>query len=234
MMPIALMPAPSARLFKTCIAKYRKQAQTEAVEIVWKRFRASSCGASWFAALLAAYGCRCVYCDHSPVRSIDHRCAKTSDVRHAFAWKNFRPSCGDCNHQKGTGKIVDPLGEDPRGFIEYDVSTGKPAVSKKVTPRLQKKAESTMAILNYQTFNEARRAKRHRVLLVLAGFVNSEVGYDAARVMSELDAAEPHRAIVRDLIFGAEQNLHQWAPLVRGAIQKLPILKTWAQTPVKR
>ncbi len=127
MMPVALKPTPTDPTLKAGIDVYRKQAKTEAIGIVWKRFRASACGAAWFKELERAYGHRCLYCDHSPARSIDHRYAKSASVERAFAWKNFRPSCGDCNRLKGTRAIVDPVSADPRVFIEYDVSTGKPA-----------------------------------------------------------------------------------------------------------
>jgi len=39
-MPVALKPAPIDPTLKTCIGEYRKQAKTEAIGIVWKRFRA--------------------------------------------------------------------------------------------------------------------------------------------------------------------------------------------------
>ena len=38
------------------------------VEVVWKAFRASTCGKAWFDALVTAYGHRCLYCDHAPGR----------------------------------------------------------------------------------------------------------------------------------------------------------------------
>lgn len=232
MMPVARKPAPTAPALDTCIEVYRKQAKAEPIETVWKRFRASACGKAWFEELKAAYGHRCLYCDHSPVRSIDHQQAKSASDDGALEWDNFRPSCGDCNHWKGTLKIVDPVSEDPRVFIEYDVSTGKPAPSPTTTPARRKKAEATIRLLDFQTLNEARRAKLRKVLLTLTGFMAGEKGYDAARVIEELAAEEPHRAIVRDLVLGAETNLHQWSPLVRQAMKKLPTLKTWALKPI--
>lgn len=232
MMPVARKPAPTAPALDTCIEVYRKQAKTEPIETVWKRFRASACGKAWFEELKAAYGHRCLYCDHSPVRSIDHQQAKSASDGGALEWDNFRPSCGDCNHWKGTMVVVDPLSEDPRVFLQYDVTTGKPAPNPATTRARRKKADNTLRLLDLQTLNDARRAKRHKVVRALAGFVLGEKGHDAAHVLAELSAEEPHRAIVRDLVLDAEADLHQWSPLVRQAMQKLPTLKTWALAPL--
>ncbi len=231
MMPVALQPRPTEAALETCIEVYRKQAKAEPVETVWKRFRASKCGARWFLALQGAYGHRCLYCDHAPVRSVDHRDAKSRSVGSAFAWKNFRASCGDCNHQKGTQTIVDPVSEDPRAFITYDVSTGKPAPIPAPRTARRKKAEVTIKLLDHHTLNEARRAKLRKVLDALTRFLGGEAGFDEARVRKELSADEPHRAIVRDLVLGAEANLHLWSPLVRQAMRRLPFLKVWASRP---
>lgn len=152
----------------------------------------------------AAYGHRCLYCDHAPVRSVDHQQAKSASADGALAWDNFRPSCGDCNLWKGTMVVVDPLSEDPRVFLQYDVTTGKPAPNPATTRARRKKAENTLRLLDLQTLNDARRAKRHKVVRALAGFVLGEKGYDAAHVLAELSAEEPHRAIVRDLLLDAE------------------------------
>ncbi|MEO7331529.1 MAG: hypothetical protein ABI193_23345 [Minicystis sp.] len=228
---MALQTGPREAALETCIEVYRKQAKAEPIETVWKRFRASTCGGRWFLALQGAYGHRCLYCDHAPVRSIDHRDAKSRSVGSAFAWKNFRASCGDCNHLKGMQKIVDPVSEDPRAFITYDVSTGKPAPILAAKTARRKKAEVTIRLLDFQTLNEARRSKRHRVLDALTRFLAGEAGFDAARVRQELSADEPHRAIVRDLVLGADANLHQWSALVRQAMRRLPFLRTWALSP---
>jgi 5-methylcytosine-specific restriction endonuclease McrA len=232
-MPVARQPAPTTRALRTCIARYRTRAATEPLDVVWKQFRSSkTCGQLWFAALLDAYGHRCLYCDHAQARTIDHCKAKTTRVDHAFAWRNFRPACSDCNHQKGTRTIVDPVSEDPCEFLAYDVSTGKPATIPTLTGARQTKSDHTRPLLDNQTLNEARRAKRHKVLDVLARFNAGERGYDAARVRAELAATEPHRAIVRELVLGAEINLHQWSPLVRQAMRRIPTLKTWALAPI--
>ncbi len=229
MMPVASQSAPESSALKTCIEVYRQQAQTEPIEKVWKRFRASTCGKSWIDALKSAYGHRCLYCDHAESHSIDHRDAKSATVDRAFAWSNFRPSCGDCNRLKSTLAIVDPLSEDPRDFIEYDLTTGKPTPI--TTPARQTKAKATSRLLDHQTLNDARRAKRQRVLNALVRFLADEAGHDEARVIEELAVEEPHRAIVRDLVLGAEADLHQWSPLVRQAMRKLPVLKTWTLNP---
>ena len=231
MMPVARKPAPTAPALDTCIKVYRKQAKIEPIETVWKRFRASACGKAWFEELKAAYGHRCLYCDHAPVRSVDHQQAKSASDDGALEWDNFRLSCGDCNHWKGTMVIVDPVSEDPRLFIQYDVTTGKPAPRSTATPARRRKATLTIRLLDCQTLNDARRAKRQKVERALAGFVSGEKGYDAAHVLAELTAQEPHRAIVRDLILDAEAGLHGSSSLVRDAMQKLPTLKTWALQP---
>ncbi|MEP7125792.1 MAG: hypothetical protein ABJE95_32980 [Byssovorax sp.] len=231
MMPVAPKPAPTDPALRTCIDVYRNQARTEPVRIVWKRFRDSACGKSWFVELQSAYGHRCLYCDHSPTRSIDHRDAKSAGVADAFEWKNFRPSCGDCNRLKGTLATVDPVTADPFAFLEFDVTTGKPAARSTATRARRTKAETTLRLLNHPTFNDARRAKRKRVVDVLRRFTENEKGFDAARVLEELAANEPHRAIVRDLVLDAEADLHQWSALVRLAMKKLPTLKAWAVKP---
>jgi len=62
-------------------------------------------------------------------------------------------------------------------------------------------------------------------------FVSRKSNSNTAQVLAELAAVEPHRAIVRDLILGAEDDLHQWSALVREATRKLPALKAWALSP---
>jgi hypothetical protein len=184
MMPVAPQPAPTGKTLKTCIGKYRKQATTLPVATVWKNFRGSKCGKQWLDELHKAYGHRCLCCDHAEGRTIDHRDAKSLTVSGAFAWRNLRPWCGDCNNLKGTKTLVDPVSEDPRTFLVFDVTTGRPMVSPEAKPRQRKKAEDTRPVLDNQTLNEARRAKLHKVLDVMARFVAGEPGFGAARVIS--------------------------------------------------
>jgi hypothetical protein len=44
----------------------------------------------------------------------------------------------------------------------------------------------------------------------------------------------PHRAIVRDLILDADEDLHRWAPLVREVVHRIPDVKAWALAPLGR
>jgi hypothetical protein len=89
-------------------------------------------------------------------------------------------------------------------------------------------------LLDHQTLNEARRAKQLRVLDVMTRFLDREAGYDAARVLAELAEVEHHRAIVRDLILGARDDLHPWSALVRQAMRRIRRLKAWALAPIAR
>jgi hypothetical protein len=234
MMPVEPKPAPTDKTLKICIGRYRKRAKTHPIATVWKNFRGSDCGKQWLDALHNAYGHRCLCCDHAEGRTIDHRDAKSLTASRAFAWKNHRPCCMDCNNLKGTKTIVDPLTEDPRAFVVFDVYTGTPDVSPEVRPRQRKKAEDTLPLLDNQTLNEARRAKLRRVLDVLTRFLDDEAGFGRERVLAEFDEAEPHRAIVRDLILGAEDDLHRWSALVRHAMRRIRRLKAWALAPIAR
>jgi hypothetical protein len=234
MMPGKLRPAPRDRTLTTGIADYERRAEREPIEVVWKAFRASRCGDRWLDELHKAYGHRCLYCDHAEGRTIDHRDAKTRTSASAFTWSNHRPACGDCNRDKGTRQIVDPLTEDPRVFLVFDVNTGAPDVNPRVGRRRRDKAQNTLPLLDKHTLKEARRAKLRRVIDTMTRFVDDEPGHDAARVLAELAAAEPHRAIVRDLILGAEDDLHPWAALVREAMRRIRRLKAWALAPITR
>ena len=99
-------------------------------------------------------------------------------------------------------------------------------------PTQRKKSERTRLLLDFHTYNEARRAKLKRVLDVLTRFLDRERGYGPKRVRAELVDDEPHRAIVRDLILDAEADLHIWSPLLRKAMRVLPDLKAWALAPL--
>jgi hypothetical protein len=217
-----------------CLREYRRRARTQDVAAAWKAFRESACGRRWFHALLEAYGDRCLYCDHAPGRTIDHVRAKSVSATATFAWDNHRPCCGDCNHLKGIAPVVDPVTEDPRAIVVFDVTTGRPGPSPALKPRQRRKGESTRKLLDHQTLNDARRAKLHRVLDLLVRFLDGERGYGAARVRAELAEVEPHRAIVRDLVLGARRGAdeHQWAPVVRKALRRMPELETWAVAPL--
>lgn len=232
MMPVARRPRPSATDLDACLADYEQQATCEDVGVVWKRFRSSACGRRWFDALERAYGARCVYCDHAPGRTIDHCSPKSKGAAGVLAWRNWRVSCGDCNRLKGARTIIDPVRQDPRDFIIFDVTTGAPQVNPAADARRRKRAELAVQSLDHQTLNDARRAKRHRTLDVMSRFVEEEGGYDAARVLAELAQSELHRAILRDLILDAEADLHLWAPLVREVIRQIPELRSWALAPL--
>lgn len=233
-MPRTLRSAPTNRTLLTCVEKYEKQATTKTVTTVWKNFRDSKCGHEWLDELHRAYGHRCLYCDHGPATTIDHRDAKTRTVAHAFTWDNHRPSCGDCNRDKGTKAVADPLTEDPHTFVVFDVDTGKPDVSPEADPGQQAKAGDTRRLLDRFAFNEARRKKVRDVTETMRRFLDGERGYDEARVFAELHERESHRAVVRDLILDAEQGLHGWSALVCSVTQRIPRLKAWALTPVTR
>jgi len=232
MMPIPRRDPPDAPELTKCLAEVRKRAKVEDVAALWKGFRKSPCGLGWVDALETAYGKRCMYCDHSPGRTIDHRAAKKKSASRVFVWSNWRLSCGDCNRLKGSSNIVDPLTEDPRDAVVFDVSTGAPSVNPNARSSKQKKGEATRKLLDHQTLNDARRAKLHRVLRELAGFVAHQPDFNEGRVLQEIAHLEPHRAIVRDLILDAEIDLHQYSPLVRAAVAKLPALRSWALAPL--
>lgn len=233
MMPVAEQPAPSDEALLAGVARYRRKAEGGDVGAAWKAFRGSPHGVAWFEALTAAYGERCLYCDHAPGRTIDHATAKTASAAGTFAWKNHRPSCGDCNRLKGTRAIVDPVQEDPRGFVCFDTTTGKPELAPGA--RRKRKAEETRRLLDHQTLNDARRAKQRQVLVVMGRFLAGEEGYDERRVLDEVTFG-PHRAIVRDLVFDAEldPDLFEGAHLVRAVLRRLPGLRDWAKAPVRR
>jgi hypothetical protein len=89
-------------------------------------------------------------------------------------------------------------------------------------------------LLDNPTLNDERREKRKRVLGVMTRFCNGEAGFDAARVLAELAPTKSHRAIVRDLILTAEEDLDPWSDLVLETMQRIPGLKAWALSPIAR
>jgi hypothetical protein len=232
MMPVERRKAPRDLARRTSVEDYQRRAQKDGVEAAWKAFRASPGGKVWFEALQTAYGHRCLYCDHSPGRTIDHVLAKSASLAETFAWRNHRPSCGDCNRLKGKRPFVDPVAKDPRAFIVFDVATGKPAMSQTITPRQKRKAEKAehaRRALDQQTLNDARRAMRQHLLSILVRFLDGERGVGSREVLAALADGEPHRAILRDLIL----EEHAWSPLVRKATRRIPSLRTWAEAPLR-
>src|SRR5688572_10936817 len=128
MMPLQRRDPPDDPELTKGLADVRRRAKGEDFAALWKSFRSSACGLGWVNALEAAYGKRCMYCDHAPGRTIDHSTAKAKSASQMFAWENWRLSCGDCNRLKGSSTVVDPLTEDPRDAIVFDTATGAPAV----------------------------------------------------------------------------------------------------------
>ncbi|WP_197041193.1 HNH endonuclease [Chondromyces apiculatus] len=149
---------PRSATLKACLAKHEQQAQDGDLQAVWKRFRASPCGQSWFAKLETSYGRRCMYCDHAPGRTIDHCKAKSKDSASMFRWSNWRVSCDGCNRLKNSRSLPDPVRGDPRDFILFDVSTGSPGVNPAIPSSnkgRKRRAEVAVRILDHQTDAQA-------------------------------------------------------------------------------
>jgi hypothetical protein len=122
--------------------------------------------------------------------------------------------------------------EDPHLFLVFDVNTGKPDVNPNAGPGRRAKAHFTRTLLDKHTLKEARRAKVRKVVDTMTRFLDGAPSYDVAKVLAELADEEPHRAIVRDLILDAEEDVYPWSSVIREATRRIPGLKAWAITPL--
>lgn len=232
MMPrtiVVLTPKQEAEL-DACLESYRTSKATDP----WKGFRQSDCGALALRRLHEKYGTRCIYCDHGHGRTIDHAVAKSEKRDGTFEWSNWRPACGDCNNLKAKKTIVDPMNEEPRRFLEFDLTTGEPlSVS---TKRDKAKGEATRKLIDNQTFNEARRAALGRLVEALESWLApKQTKAERARLERKLrklfDLSTPHRAIYRDLLLQKDDALNPHRALALRALKLAPDLATWARNP---
>jgi len=237
-MPIRAVAAPALPALRDCLRAWRRRASRatarRAIPALWKGFRAAPCGKAWYEALLSCYGKRCVYCDHSPARTLDHRRPKARRITAVFDWANWAGCCGDCNRRKGsTGGLIDPYVDDPRHFFAFDVVTGSPDVLPTLAPRHRQRAEKTLRILDldHQVLTDARRAKCRVFLIALTALAADPSEVNRAAVQKHLTTAEPHRAILRDLILQDDALLNPHLAVVTTARGHMPELVAWAEQP---
>ncbi|MGE0711826.1 MAG: HNH endonuclease [Planctomycetota bacterium] len=235
MMPVAPQDKPGDKALLDCLADYRGRLTTQPVKQVWKNFRQAKCGKGWFAALLAAYGKRCVYCDHCPAWTIEHVSPKTSEGDDPFEWSNWLPACGDCNRGKSTLELLDPLEVDPRAFLQFDLLTGEPLLIDQADghPHARAKRMVENLGLKNQVFKDARRAKLRQAALKLRELMDAANATDLAEFAKELQRAEPHRAILRELFLEDDALLNPHAALARKAKEAHPELVEWATRPLE-
>ncbi len=228
-MPLDLPPAPEDRALRTCLRRARMRRGPGA----WKRFRASRCGKIAFDRLHDAYGGRCVYCDHTPGRTIDHSTPLSVRAAKAYAWENWRLACGDCNRLKGTRLVVDPVRSDPRDFLLFDVVTGAPEVRRDAGTTRSARGEETISALrlDHQIFNDARRRLRIDLVLRLRRLVGKPSDRQRRQVRELLDRSVPHRAVVRELVLEQDDALNPWRGLIVEALSVMPELLDWAHDP---
>lgn len=231
MMPRSFVELSSkqAEELENCLTSYR----ASKAKNPWKAFRESTCGVLALRRLHEKYGSRCMYCDHGHGRTIDHAIAKKGKKDGTFEWSNWRPACGDCNNQKSTKTIVDPVKDEPRSFLEFDLTTGAPINVARA--RAKAKGDATRALLDNQTLNEARRAALCRLVEALDSWLKSASAATRARREIELrkllEISTPHRAIYRDLLLQDDDALNPHRALMVKALAAAPELANWASKP---
>jgi 5-methylcytosine-specific restriction endonuclease McrA len=225
MMPATPAPQPADSKLRDCLRRYRKKTSKTA----WKQFRADgTCGATALGHLHAAYGTRCIYCDHAHGRSIDHVTPKGSKAAKQLTWSNWRAACMDCNNQKGTKRIVDPVKTDPRTYVVFDIVTGEPVVV--ATGKAKPVADATVVVLDNHTLNEARRAACVAIVAALKRVVDGEPGAIVS-FMELLERTTPHRAVLRELVLEEDRALNPYRDVVEAALVRMPTLAGWAAQP---
>ena len=235
MMPVAPQDKPGDQALLKCLADYSVRLKTQKVKQVWHNFRRSNCGKKWFAELLKSYGKRCAYCDHCPAWTIEHVSPKTGEGEDPFEWSNWLPACGDCNRSKSTLELINPLEVDPRAFLQFDLMTGEPILIDQADG--QPHAGATRMVENLglknQVFKDARRAKLRQAALKLKELMDAADVTDLAGFAKELQRAEPHRAILRELFLEDDALLNPYAALAKKAKAAHPELVTWATKPLE-
>ena len=224
-MPVAFVARPHDAELKDCLTKYRNSKRKN----VWKAFRADpDCGPCALHRLEHAYGARCAYCDHAHGRTIDHVAPKSAKPKARFDWANWRLSCMDCNNIKGVHTAVDPVRKDPRSYIVFNITTGRPEII--AVKRARPVAKVTSAMLENQTLNEARRTARVKMVDVLTRISDGEIG--ARRELAKLvERATPHRAMLRELVLETDGTLNPHRDVVDAVIAIVPGLQAWASAP---
>ena len=225
MMPLAYVQQPADKTPSDCVEKHKASKSATP----WKVFQQSKCGPHAIKKLQEACGTRCVYCDYAHGRTVDHVVGKTEDAATCFTWENWRACCGDCNNLEGKKRVVDPVKVDPRRHVCFDLTTGAPIAVD--TSRTTSVVETTLALLDNQTLNEARR--KARVDMVDALHQLTSVGGTRAlrKMKALLDRITPHRAMLRELVLEQDPTLNPHRPVVDAALKKMPELATWAADP---
>lgn len=234
MMPVAPQDKPGDEALLECLADYSGRLREQEVKRVWKNFRQAKCGKDWFAALLEAYGKRCVYCDHCPAWTIEHVSPKAGHDD-PFEWSNWLPACGDCNRGKSTLDLVNPLEIDPRTFLQFDLMTGEAILVDQADGQPHSGAKRMIENLGLenQVFKDARRAKLRQAALKLKELMDAATSIGLAEFGEELQRAEPHRAILRELFLEDDALLNPHAALARKAKAAYPELVDWATKPLE-
>jgi len=205
-----------------------------AAGLAWKLFRERSCGQRWWEHLRAAYDSRCVYCDHSPARTIDHHAPKSKSKQREYDWNNWRAACGDCNRLKSRRRPFDPTREDPRKGLGFEPDTGKPFFRPKCSRAARSRAQASMELgLDNQTFNEARRQTVRGFLSLLADHIEKRRTRSTKTAILDYlrDPGAGNRAVLRDLIL--EHRLSVYGPIVEKALRSIPELAAWAMAPLE-
>ena len=232
-MPVLRRVRPKGAALSACVKGWVIKARGGAGAAAWKGFRRSDCGSKWFDALVTAYGRRCVYCDHSPARTIDHVKPKAATPAAVFDWNNWLPACGECNRLKGTKVgLIRPHAEDPGEFIIFNVVTGAPDANTRGVPRKARKGVKTIKKLDldHQVLNDARRTVRERAVEMFLKLGRGEL--TPGEVVNGLRSNPAHSAIIRELILEADGALNPYLGIVQQAVALIPQLAAWAARPL--
>jgi 5-methylcytosine-specific restriction endonuclease McrA len=225
MMPRARPPRPKDERAERCL----RQAELDGTG--WKQFRSHDCGKRWWNHLASAYDFRCIYCDHSPARTIDHYEPKSrAKNRSEYDWDNWRAACGDCNRLKARRRPFDPTHEDPITGLGFSPDTGKPFVRPMCPRSARSRAQASLALgLDNETLNDARRRVVHGFLLLLSNYLENRAS--STEVLGYLKAPNVgNRAILRDMIL--EHHLFYDGIIVETVLERIPEMRVWANAPL--
>jgi hypothetical protein len=226
MMPRSKPPRPSDAKALACLAVARQD------DIDWETFHKRACGKDWWSRLSTAFHGRCVYCDHCPAYSTDHVAPKSRESDLRFEWDNWRAACLNCNTLKGTKRVFDPVRDDPRRGLAFDLDSGAMRSRDGARGRVLDRAKATLSLgLDHQVINDARRKVKIEFVDMLVSYLEDETTLDD--VLAYLtNEAHPHRAILRDLILDHD-GIGDHATIVQEALRCAPALRDWAKRPLK-
>jgi uncharacterized protein (TIGR02646 family) len=208
------------------------------IQTRWSYFRSSrpdEAGDKVFDALSDCFHRKCVYCEQTAPRTIEHFFPKTNYPRKLFRWNNFLLSCRNCNTGRGerleldasgAPLLLNPTHDEPLDYLGWDPLTGAMVVNP--TPGYEERATRTISDMVLYLYDQERLLKLKLVEFLLARALDEDPASSEEakrRLHDELLPSRPWLGAVREMVLRPKSERHRL--LVDAALAKLPEIRVW-------